>query len=252
MNGFRVVLAKELEEILRTHRALAIFATLLTFALGGMISLLFLPELLSLAEETAITFPEQTVLDALASYHGNVIQIGLIAVVLVAMGSVARERERGTAVLVLSKPVSTAAYVLAKITAYVATVLVVGLILGALAVFYAAQLFPGEADTTGSWVMVGTEVLYLAFVATVGVASSCMTRSQFKAAGIAFVALLALTAGSGLPLIGQFLPGAVTAWGASLMQGADPDPRWGALAVTLMTAAAFSYVGWWRLRSTEV
>lgn len=249
MSGFRVLLAKELEEIVRTQRALAIFAVLFMFALGGMIALLFLPELLSLAEETAVSFPEQTVFDALASYDGNIVQIGLITVVLVAMGSVARERERGTATLVLSKPISTAAYVLAKVSAYVGTVVVAGFILGVVAVFYAAQLFPGDAATGGSLAMVGTE---MAFVATVTVASSCMTRSQFKAAGIAFVSLLALTAGAALPLVGDFVPGAVTGWGVGLMLGSDPDPRWGALAVMVVTAISFVYVGWWRLRSSEV
>ena len=207
MSGFPVLLAKELEELLRTYRALVVFGVLFTFALGGMIALLFLPELLSLADETEISFPEPTATDALSSYHGNIVQIGLITVVLVAMGSVARERETGTAIIVLSKPVSTAAYVLAKITAYVATVVLAGLGLGLIAVFYSAQLFPGETDSTGSMAMVGTEMAYLALAAVVTVASSCMTRSQFKAAAIAFVSLLSLTAGSNIPLVGEFVRG---------------------------------------------
>ena len=252
MKGFGVLLAKELEELVRTFRVLLIFGVLLSLAFGSMIALLFLPELLSLADEAAISLPEQQVTDALSSYDGNIIQIGLIIVVLVAMGSVARERERGTAILVLSKPVSTAAYVGAKIAAYAGVVALIGLVLGLLAVFYATRLFPGEADMGGAMAMVGTEIVYLAFLAVVTVASSCMTRSQFKAAAIAFFSLLSLTISANLPLVGEYLPGAVTTWGLGLMLGADPDPRWPALAVMVLTAAMYAYAGWWRLRTTEV
>ena len=252
MSGFRVLLAKELEELVRTFRALLIFGVLLALAFGSMIALLFLPELLSLSDEASITFPEQQVTDALSAYDGNIVQIGLILVVLVAMGSVARERERGTAILVLSKPVSTAAYVAAKIAAYVAVVAIIGLVLGLLAVFYATQLFPGDVGVDGALAMVGTETAYLGFIAVVTVASSCMTRSQFKAAAIAFFSLLTLTFGANLPLAGDYVPGAVTTWGVGLMLGADPEPRWIALAVMALIATAYAYVGWWRLRTTEV
>ena len=47
-------------------------------------------------------------------YLDTVGQIGLIAVILVAMGAVAKEREMGTAAMTLSKPVGCAAFITSK------------------------------------------------------------------------------------------------------------------------------------------
>jgi len=82
VNGYRVLLAKELEEQLRTYRLLVVSAVLLLLGVGSMIMLLFLPQLLSLSGETGIVVPEQTAIDALNSYHGNIMQVGFITVVL--------------------------------------------------------------------------------------------------------------------------------------------------------------------------
>ncbi|MEX2598978.1 MAG: hypothetical protein WD533_04905, partial [Dehalococcoidia bacterium] len=107
MTGFVPLLTKELKEQIRTFKLLALFAVLAMLGVGGMVALAFLPELLRLSGGSGeFLFPEFDAAGALANYDANLVQIGLITIVLIAMGSVARERERKIAQVVLSKPVS--------------------------------------------------------------------------------------------------------------------------------------------------
>ena len=118
MTGLRHLFFSELMAQVRTYRLLTYAAALFVTGIGSMITLRYLPDILELTgEDIVIQFPEQTAVDAMLGYGGNVAQIGTLLVVLLAMGSVARERENGIASLILSKPVSESAYVLAKLLA---------------------------------------------------------------------------------------------------------------------------------------
>ena len=111
-----VLFRKEMKEHLRTFRLLAVVGVLGVFGLATPVLLAYLPEILALSGDTGampIEFPDFTAADAVKSYLDTVGQIGLLTTILVAMGTIAQERERGTAALVLSKPVGTGAFVLA-------------------------------------------------------------------------------------------------------------------------------------------
>jgi len=253
MTGYAPLLVKELKEQLRTFKLLALFVVLALLGVGGMVALAFLPELLRLSGDApGIVFPELTAVDALASYDNSVVQLGLLTVVLMAMGSVARERERKTALVILSKPVSVAAYVLAKLTAYAGSIMLTVAVLGGVAFVYATTIFDGSLSGSGVLAMIGTEALYLVFVAAVTIGASCLFRNQLPAAMVAFGVLALLTITAPLPLIGQHLPGAVTGWGLALMSGQEIEPRWTAVIVTLVIAGTALLFGIRRLRRAEV
>jgi ABC-2 type transport system permease protein len=253
MTGFYPLLVKEFKEQIRTFKLLAIFLVLLLLGVGGMVALAFLPDLLRLTgEDAGIQLPQVTASGALASYDSSVVQIGLLTMVLIAMGSVARERERKTALIILSKPVSVAAYVGAKLVAYSGSVILTVVVLGLVAWAYAVAFFEGNVALGGLFAMIGTQALFLTFVVAVTIGASCLFRNMLPAAVVAFATLMGLAISSALPVIGQHLPGAVTGWGLAIMAGQDPDPRWSAVAVTILTGAASVFFGWWRLSRTEV
>jgi ABC-2 type transport system permease protein len=257
MSGYRVLLPKELRELVRTHRLTALAAVLFLLGVGGMVALLFLPDILRLSGEVGdIAFPEQTIADALASYDGTVVQLGLVTLVLVGMGSVVREREHGAARLILAKPVSTAAYLGAKLTAYVLMGLAVVWVEGLIAWAYAAAFFPQPQVFTvsvgGVLGMLAAESLFITLVAVVTVASSALARSQLVAALQAFVTLVGLSTAAVVPLVGDHLPGAVTTWGVTAMRGLPAEPRWSAVAVTLAVMGVSIWWGWRRLRTSDV
>ena len=116
MGAFQVLLRKELKGSLRTYRLLIVVALFFLLGLGTPLMLKYLHVLVP-ADEAGFVFPEFSAVEVAGEYLNSVGQFGLIIAILVTMGAVAREREWGTAAMVLSKPVGTASFVLAKLTA---------------------------------------------------------------------------------------------------------------------------------------
>ena len=117
MNGFRVLLRKELAEAWQTRR-LPVVAGL--FAVIGMLSPLtarYLPEILqaALGDQLPVALPTPTAVDAVEQLQKNLAQLGALAAIALAMGSVSGELDRGTAALVLAQPVTRPAFLAAKL-----------------------------------------------------------------------------------------------------------------------------------------
>ena len=85
--------------------------------------------------------PPPTMLDAVGQYIKNTTQFGVVLALLLAMGVVVQEKERGTAAMMLVKPLPRGAFLLAKFVA-LALAFLVGLALaGAGGYFYTLVLF---------------------------------------------------------------------------------------------------------------
>ena len=125
ISTFWPMIKKELSEQYRTYR---FFIALVIFLLMGISAPLITkltPDLLkSLGGGIQITLPTQTAADALNSYLKNMTQLPALVLILLAMGCIADERSRGTAVTVLTKPVPRSVFVLTKFLAYELTLLV--------------------------------------------------------------------------------------------------------------------------------
>lgn len=211
MTGGWVLLRKELLESWRTLR-LPIIAGL--FLLVGFTSPLlakFLPEIIKAAagdQLPQVPIPTPVAADAGLQLWKNLAQFGAIAAIVLAMGSVAAERDRGTAAFVLSKTASRGAFLAAKMVA-IAAVLGLGVVLAvAVAWFYTAVLF--EPLPIAGWVAFGVLAwIGITVWAAITFAASAVTGSTAAAAGIGFVALLALSLLGAIPNVGKWLPGAL-------------------------------------------
>ncbi len=196
MRGFRACLAKELREILRTWRIWVLPGIVLFFALSGPILAVFTPELLKSVTGSqpglVIELPDPTWRDAYLQWTKNLAQIVTYALVIILGGLVSSERKSGTAVLVLTKPVTRAAFVLAKFTSQVA-LLAVTTMLGAAATWLVTLAVFGEAplgvlaSSTGVWLVWGELLVAIMTLA------STLVNSQPGAAGLGFGALIVLS-----------------------------------------------------------
>ncbi|QAA76063.1 MAG: hypothetical protein BIP78_0297 [Candidatus Bipolaricaulis sibiricus] len=167
MSSFRAFLGKELREIVRTWRIWVLPGIVLFFAVTGPVIARFTPQLLqAVAPDTGLVIqvPDPTFRDAYLQWAKNLVQIVTFAVILVFAGAVSSERRSGTAVLVLTKPLSRTAFVGAKYVAQ-GLLLVTTVVVGAattwaltLAVFGEAPLLP-LAAATGVWLVWGLMVL---------------------------------------------------------------------------------------------
>lgn len=141
MTALATLLKKELLEQWRTRRFWVVAAVLLLFGMTSPLVARYLPEIIralggdQVMEGLEQVIPPPTVADAVGQYVKNCFQFGVILALLVPMGAVVGEKDRGTAPMLLSKPVSRAAFLLAKFVA-VSAVFLVSILLAALGSYY--------------------------------------------------------------------------------------------------------------------
>lgn len=119
MTGFAAFLGKELTEIRRTWRLWVIPGMLVFLGVTSPIIAAVTPALVKsmTASQRGVVMqlPPATALDAFAQFLKNLDQFVLIAIIITGAGVISGERSSGTAILVLTKPLSRAAFVVTKI-----------------------------------------------------------------------------------------------------------------------------------------
>jgi len=207
MRGFGPLLRKELLEQWRTRRLLVVAVVFVALGIGSPYLARYTAELIEAlgGAPFEIEVPEPTVADAVTQFLRNLGQAGILTSVLLAMGSVATEKERGTAALLLSKPVSRGAYLGTKLVA-IGVTLAVGLLLAAVG-GYAYTTFLFEAPSAAGW-MGMTALLFLSLLsyAALTFLGSTLTRSVVAAAAIGVGGMILLAIVASLPTIAPYLP----------------------------------------------
>lgn len=253
MSGFGLLLRKELREQVRTMRLPVV---VLVLAVLGLVSPVFARYVREIVEavgggDFGGMIPEPTVADAVIQFTKNVGQFGTIVAILVTMGVVATEKERGTAAFVLTKPATRGAFLLAKIVAIGLLLAVALAVAGALCWLYTLILF--EALPVGAFAAaVGLVWLSLAAFASITFLASVVGRSAMVAGGLGIAALLASGFLSALPGVGAYLPTGL--WGAAdvLALGTVPDPLVGPILVSVGLVAGSLALAWASFRRQEL
>jgi ABC-2 type transport system permease protein len=251
--GLGPLLRKELMEAWRTRRILVVAIVFTAFGISSPFLARYTPELVKAlaGKQFQIVLPPPTVADVADQFLKNVGQAGILTAVLLAMGSVAVEKERGTAALLLSKPASRGAYLLAKMLAITAT-LGIGLVLAA-AGGYAYTAFLFEALPPVGWAaMAGLLLLMLVVYAALTFLGSVLTRSSVAAAAIGVGGLLLAALVSALPTIGAYAPGGLSAPARAMALGVDAGGVIGPLLVNLALVAALLLASWLAFRRQEL
>ncbi len=237
MKGFVPLLKKELKEQWRTYRLLIAASVFLFFGITTPLMLKYLPEILKMAaEQYAIAMPPPTAAQSLMEFSGTIGQIGILVAVLLAMGAIATERQRGTAVITLSKPVSYAAFVQAKFMAISLTFIISLMAASVICFAYTVWLIEstGVMPFAGMMLLLG---MFLLFAIAVTLLFSSFFKSSVAAGGISIGVIIAFSALSSVPVVGDYLPGKLLAWGNNLLT-ASGHPYWWALGVTVMLTVA--------------
>ena len=229
MRGFAVFAGKEVREILRTWRIWVLPGILLLFAVSSPFLARFTPELVTaLAGDQlgGIALPPGTALDSFAQWIKNLTQITLFALIIIEGGIVSSEVTSGTAILVLTKPVSRTAFVVAKALVQSAFLtLVVGvstLVTWALtaAVFGTAPARP-VWTASAVWLVLG--IFYIAMMTLFSVA----IRSQAGAAGAGIAAFIALSVAGLWKPLSDYSPAGLAVRATSLAaDSATASPLW--------------------------
>ena len=256
MMGFRVLLIKEMREQLRTNRFVAVAAVFVLFGIIGPLTDRYMKELIdaigSQSGGFTIQVPGPSLDGAAAQILKNLSQFGIICALLLAMGSVAWEKERGTAGMILTKPASRAAFLAAKLIAIALNLGLATLLGCGFAYGYVTLLYPTTFALGGYVAMVLLLWWMLVGFAAITVLGSSLTKSAIAAAGIGLVALLVLGILANLPVIGEYMPTSLGTIALNMMLGKDPGFVLGPILFNIALVPILFGITWLTFRRQEL
>ena len=248
MNGFAALLRKDILEQWRTFRLPAIGLIFLIFGLMSPLLAKYTPELIErFAGDVEINFPTPTTKDAIDQIIKNLAQTGPIAAILLGMGVIASEKQRGTAALILTKPVTRSAFILSKFLALMAT-LTTGVLLGCAAGYvYTAILF--ESPPQGGYALFSLLImLSITVYASLTFLGSTVLRSPLAAGGAGLAALAITAALAAVPGVGEFMPMGLLSTAADLALANRPDNVLLPVAVNIGLVVSALGLAWFSFR----
>jgi ABC-2 type transport system permease protein len=210
------------------------------FALTGPPLARFTPELITALvgdQLGRINVPSPTYLDAYGQWIKNLSQVTVFALVITYGGLVSSEVKSGTAVFVLTKPVSRTAFVIVKAvihSAFLALILVVGTLTtwGITAAVFGEA--PGNTLWRSSllWLVLG--VLFIALMALLSV----LVSSAAGAAGAGLGAYVLLSIGGIWNPLNSYSPAGITGQAMSIASGAEVPTSFWAVTTSLVLSLA--------------
>ena len=244
---------KEWMELIRTYRLLIVAVVLVFFGLTSPLLAKFTPEIITLipgGDTISLLIPTPTVWDAVAQYVKNVTQFSIILAMLLTMGVVAQEKDKGTAAMILVKPMPRGAFLSAKFVALAFMFAICLMAAGIACYYYTLLLF--EALDILHWLGLNALLfLYLMVYIAITLFCSTLTKSQAAAGGMALGLVAILGILGVIPNLGKYLPGELIGWGSRLMQG-DTTASWPAFGICLGLIVIALLAAWMIFRKQEL
>jgi ABC-2 type transport system permease protein len=236
VNGFRAFLGKEARETRKTWRLWVVPGILVFLGVTSPILAAVTPALLRATAERSpgviFRVPTPTAGDAYLQFLGNLAQVALLAIIITGAATVASERRAGTAVLMLTKPLSRAGFIAAKVVSGLALLVAATVLGSALCVVTTILLF--DSSLIADFIL--SVALWLALAATFTtlmiLLSAAMDR-QASAAGVGIGVYVALFLLTGFPLARDHSPAGLMAANDAIVKGRDVALVW-----PLVTTAA--------------
>lgn len=246
-------LLKELLEQQRTKRFLITVVVLAAFGMMSPLIARLMPQIFNLIPEgelIASIIPEPTIQDAVAQFIKNTTQFGVLLALLFSMGAMAGEKEKGTAAMVLSKPLPRGSFIAAKFLALSVTFLA-GLLAAAIGDYYYTYVLFGALPLMAFIEAIGLLLIYTLVYCAITLFFSTLTRTQYLAIGGGFGFVILFGILSGLPGLGKFAPeGLIT--NATLLMNGGAIQSWNSLWVSLGLILASLVGAWLSFRKQEI
>lgn len=234
MNAMRPLLLLRVNEVVRTWRIWVLPAVLLLLAATGPVITRFTKEILAGAlgtgEVGAIPMPDPTAADAAGRWIGDLSQLAVFVVVVMAAGAINSEVRSGVASLMLVKPASRTAYVISHAVVLVLFVSVAALAGAFVSWGVTGLVFGGNAAAGGKAVeldalLVATGVWIV--LATVLIAVSLLASAAFDAmaaaAGIGVGCFFLLALAGMAPRLVEFTPAGLIPAASDIATGTPLD-----------------------------
>jgi ABC-2 type transport system permease protein len=226
---------KELLFQWRTKRALIIVAIFLVFGMASPLVAKFTPEIIGSLDETeqfADLIPDPSVGDAIGQYLSNLTQFGFILVILLGMNAVAGEKEKGTAAMILSKPLPRWSFIASKYISQGLVYLIAVALAGIAAYYYTFYLF--ERLPASTFFLANLLLFcWLMVYAAVTMLGSSLGKTTAAAAGIAAIGGIVLLISGTIPRYGALAPSGLVNWASALSLNLEGAANGGSLLAAI-------------------
>ncbi|MBA3073876.1 MAG: ABC transporter permease subunit [Anaerolineae bacterium] len=251
--NFLTAFNKEFLEQRRTRKFLIALVVLVLFGMTSPLMAKMTPQIMTMVpggEAFVGLIPEPTINDAVAQYIKNITQFGILLALVFSMGSMTVEKDKGTAAMILSKPMPRGSFLLAKFASLALTFIIAVVIAGVAAYYYTYFLF-GQMNLLNWLTLNGLIVLYILVYIAITLLYSTLTRTQYVAIGLSFGTLIFLGILGSLPGFGINLPDALIS-NASLLMSGYPVTNWTGLWVSLGIIVVSITTAWLVFRKQEL
>ena len=232
--NFIPALAKEFLEQRRTRKFMIAMIVLVLFGMTSPLMAKMTPQIITLVpggEAYVNLIPTPTINDAVAQYIKNITQFGILLALVFSMGAVAVEKDKGTAAMILSKPMPRSSFLLAKFTA-LALVFAIAVIVAGLSCYYYTYFLFGALDAIYWLALNGLVILYILVFVAITLFFSTLTRTQYAAIGLSFGTLILMGIIGSLPGASTYVPDGLIINASGLMVGL-PISNWISLWISL-------------------
>jgi ABC-2 type transport system permease protein len=233
VSGMVAFLRKEVGETLHTWRIWVLPAVLVFIGLTSPVMTVLTPALLRWAAKatpgTHVTIAEPVARDSYIQFLGNLEQLALLAIIIAVSGAIAGEVRSGTATLVLTKPITRAAFVAAKAVTNGALVLFSTAVGAVLCVAITAGLL--GVGPAGDFLLAALAWLcYALLMIAVMLLLSARLRSQMAAAASGVGVFAAGAALAIVPALRDYSPVGVNDLATRLLRGQAGTHVWPAVS----------------------
>jgi ABC-2 type transport system permease protein len=223
MTGARAFLKKEFREIGKTYKIYVIPIIFLVLGLMSPIIAKIAPDLVKSVAGSGsgvvIQLPPPTAVDAYLQLFKNFNQIGVLVVLITSIGLVVEEKNRGTAILILAKPVPRWSFIISKYLTS-AVLVVVSTLLSYFACLYYCGILFDETLFMPSFQGLVLLLVYYLLVLAITLFASTISGTSVVSGGIAIGGVLLLSL---LPSLHQWFarysPGALSGMENKLAAG---------------------------------
>jgi len=190
----KALLLKELQENLKTGRFWILLIIFSFFAIMSPLTARYMPEIfasMSKQQGIEIKIPDPTWLDAISQYVKNISQLCTFVVILIYVGIVVKEKENGTAVFLLVKPVKRSSFIISKFIIAMMILFLIFTVSFSLSGFY-TYLFFDSLPLIKFTVVNLLLLLNTVVVLSITIMFSAISKTQVVAAIFSFIAWLFL------------------------------------------------------------
>jgi ABC-2 type transport system permease protein len=206
--------------LVRTHRLLVILGVYLFFGLTGPLTARYLSQILGRlgTEGIRVEFPEPIPADGITQFVGNVSQIGLLVVVMVAASALAFDARREMAVFLRTRVRGVRDIIIPAFTIN-AGAAVAGLLAGSLAAWYETAVLLGGLPPLGMLAGIAYGALFLAFAVATAALVASTVKGILATSGVTLVVLLGSAILGNITPLGRWLPTRLAGAMAGLVRG---------------------------------